>query len=247
MDKDEQEWVEMNRAFSRDQAAADEEYRTKKNAAYDLLFQQIEGASPEQKQIYHEQYRQVADALLQTCIERGRAIIDAYFRHKNELEERVRNTPNDIISPFWRLRVTDITEEAPPHVKRLFQSLDNVQEIYSPETLYEYFRFFLNNLKEVEQASPVEVEVIRVTREESAFHLKGYEQEDRAVYHVDFRLEQRNLIGHDHVQNEIIGVWVSIGGHFVHRVTEWSPFSRPLRQKPDRIHRPIPKEFTDGQ
>ncbi len=249
MDKDEQEWAEMNRAFSRDQAAADEEYRTKKNAAYDLLFKQIEGASLEQKQVYHEQYRQVADALLQTCIERGRTIIDAYFRHKNEIEERVRNTPNDIISPFWRIRVTTITEEAPPYLKMLFDtSLGEEKEMYSIEVLREYFRFFLNNPKEVEQASPVEVEVIRVTHEESVIHLKGREVTDRAVYHVDFRQpQQRDLIGHDHIQNEIIGAWVTIGGQFVHRETERTREGWPLRWKPDRVHRPIPKEFTDGR
>jgi hypothetical protein len=38
------------------------------------------------------------------------------------------------------------------------------------------------------QGSPIELEIIRVTHEESAIYLKGREEEDLAVYHVDFRL-----------------------------------------------------------
>ncbi len=244
MDKDEQEWAEIHRAFAREMAASDEELRLKKNAAFNLFVDQIQGATTEQRKAYEGQYRQVADALLQSAIERDRIIIATSIRRKNELEERVRNAPTDIISPFWRVRVTGIMEESPSYLQHFF---DRQLEIYSLETLREYFRFFLENADKTAQASPVEVEVFRVTREESAFALKGYEQEDRAIYHIDFRLPgQREIVGHDHVQNEIIGAWVTIGGQFVHRVTDYTREGRPIRHR-DRIHRPIPREYTDGR
>lgn len=155
------------------------------------------------------------------------------------LEDRLRNTPNDIISPFWRVRVTHLAEEAPSHVHHFFQ---RKLEIYSIEALQEFLRFFLNHPSETRQSSPIELEVIRVTHEESVIYLKEREEEDRAVYHVDFRQpQQRDLIGNNHLQNEVIGAWVSAGGQFLHRVNDRG---RPIRHQ-DRRHRPIPKEYRE--
>ncbi len=244
MDQDEQELADLNAAFSADLTASDAEYSRKSSAALDLYFEQVWGVCEEQKHLYHQQYRQKVDALLQACIERNRATIQTYMRRKYKVEERIRKSASNIISPFWRVRVTGITEESPPHLHRFF----NIKmDVHSIETLREYFRFFLNNPKETEQGSPIEVEVVRVTHEESVIFLKRREVTDRAVYHVDFRLpQQRDLIGHDYIQNEIIGAWVPIGGQFVHRVTDYTREGRPIQHK-ERIHRPFPKEYIDGK
>jgi hypothetical protein len=240
MDQDEQEFAELNTDLNADLAASDAEYSRQSSAALDLYFEQIRGVSEEEKTLYSQQYRQKVDALLQACIARNHATIETYMRRKDALEERIEKSVSAIISPFWRVRVTHILEEAPPHLKSFFT---RELEANSRETLHEYFRFFLENPNETVQASPLEVEVIRVTHEESLVFLKGYEKEDRAVYHVDFRLpQQRDLIGHDHVQNEIIGAWVCIGGQFIHRVTDYDHEGRPIRFQ-DHIHRPIPKEY----
>lgn len=242
MDQDEQELADINAAFSADLAASDAEYSRQSSAALDLYFEQVREVSEEQKQIYRQQYRQRVDALLQACIERNRATIETYMRRKYELEERIRKSLSDIVSPFWRVRVTGITEEGSPHLHRFF---NRKMDVYSREALREYFRFFLENAKETEQGSPIEVEVLRVTHEESVIFLKGREVTDRAVYHLDFRLpQQRDLVGHTHVQNEIIGAWVSVGGRFIHRVTEYNNQGRPIRLH-DRIHPSIPEEYVD--
>lgn len=148
----------------------------------------------------------------------------------------------DIISPFWRSRVTRIAEGSPSHLKLFF---DIKLEVYSREGLREFLRFFMDNMIETEQSSPIELEIIRVTHEDSVMSSKRRVVTDRAVYHVDFRLAgQRDLIGHDHLHTEIIGVWISIGGQFVHRVTDYDDQGRPIRFK-NRIHRSIPEAYID--
>jgi hypothetical protein len=237
MDQDEQEFADLNAAFTNDLTASDAEHSRESSAALDLYFEQVRGVSEEQKELYRREYRQKVDALLQACIARNHATIETYMRRKYELEERIEKSAR---APFWRVRVTHISEEAPSHLRHFFTIGLNVSNM---EELRECFRFFLKNPKETEQGSPIEVEVIRVTHEESVIFLKGYEKEDRAVYHVDFRLpEQQDLIGHDHVQNEVIGAWVTGGGRFVHRVTDYDREGRPLRHS-DHIHRPIPKKY----
>jgi hypothetical protein len=100
-------------------------------------------------------------------------------------------------------------------------------------------RFFLNHSDEAKQGSPIEMEVIRVTHEGSWTSLKGYEREDRAVYHVDFRQpQQRDLVGHNHLQNEVIGAWICAGGQFVHLVSYDNGHGRPIyyEERPPRMY-----------
>ncbi len=243
MDADEQELQEIQSAFTCGLAASDEEYRTQMNALSALHDQQLQGAmNEEQRRISWEQYYQKKDALLQECIERDREIIAIHAQRMKALEDRLCTTPSDIISPFWRVRVTHIAEEVPSHIHHFFQ---RTLEIYSIEALREFLCFFLNHPDETRLGSPIELEIIRVTREESVIYLKGREEEDRAVYHVDFRQsQQRDLIGHHHLQNEVIGAWVNVGGQFIHRVTDYNDRGRPIRHQ-DRRHRPIPKEYRE--
>jgi hypothetical protein len=149
IDIDEQELREIQEEFRHGLAASDEEYRIKMNASLDLYLAQMQGASEEQAQIYKEQYRQRKDALLQESIERDRKIITFHAQRMEDLDDRLRNRPNDIISPFWRVRVTHIAEEMPSHLHHFFQRR---AEIYSKEALQEFFRFFLNNPKETAQS-----------------------------------------------------------------------------------------------
>jgi hypothetical protein len=241
MDKDEQELADIHLACHTSLAASEKEYNTKRSAALDLYFDQIQGASEEQTQIYRQQYRQKEEALLQECIERNHEIITAYMQQQNALYDRVRNTPTDLVYPYWRCRITSIAEEAPPDLQHFFE---RELDVHGKEGLHEFFRFFLNNQKETKQGSPIEIEIIRVTHEESVIYLKGREEEDRAVYHVDFRLSgQQDLIGHDHIQNEVIGAWVCVGGQFVHRIHDYTQEGRPIRTREHR-HRPIPEEYS---
>ena len=89
MDQDEQEFADLNAAFTNDLAASDAEHSRESSAALDLYFEQTRGVSEEQKELYRREYRQKADALLQACIERNRATIETYMRRKYELEERI--------------------------------------------------------------------------------------------------------------------------------------------------------------
>jgi hypothetical protein len=79
-----------------------------------------------------------------------------------------------------------------------------------------------------------EPEIVRVTREWGIVSL--WETDAiRAVYHLDFRFGQHDLIGHNQIHNEIIAVWESIGGRFLHQITDQGP-RQTIRLK-EHVHR----------
>lgn len=242
LDPDEQELQEIQEHCTQAFLASDQEYRQQVNAAYLLLIDHLQGATEEQKRLLWQQYAQQKAELLRQHIERDRAIIETYAQRKQALEDRLRHAPTEPAFPLWRCRITHLAAGAPSHLKQVFAvELDGTGRA----GLLECLGFFMNRAQETAQGSPLELEVVRVTHEDSVIFLKGREVTDRAVYHVDFRLPgQRDLIGHAHLHPEVIGAWVTLGGRFIQRVMDYDERGRPLRFQ-DRIHHPIPKRYTE--
>jgi hypothetical protein len=113
MDADEQELAEIQSAFTHGIAASNEAYRTKISELFAFHIEQLRGASDEEQKRLWEEYEQKRQTLLQECIERDREIIAIHAQRQNAVYERLRNTPNEIVSSFWRVRVSGIAEEAP--------------------------------------------------------------------------------------------------------------------------------------
>jgi hypothetical protein len=140
--------------FTTELSALEEKYRKDINVAFFLYLDQIQGASEAQRRQYWQQYHQKKEALATSHMEQIQEIITARTQLLNTLDERVRNAPNEIVSPAWYLRVTRFAEGG-SSLERFF----DVWDIYSREGLREFFRWFLNNAEVTKRCSPIEVEI----------------------------------------------------------------------------------------
>jgi hypothetical protein len=209
-----QEYAQIDEQFLREMTLSEDLYQAKVSTAFAPYLATLQ-STDEQKRCAWQQYQQVKDEAKQECVERNVAAITTHMQRIEELKARMQDLPHDAVYPFWHLRVIRITEGAPPHFKHLFEK---ELDIYSTVGLQEYFRLFLLKYPaETQQSSPLQLETLRITHE-YLFSGEGKERVDRAVYLLEFR-QRRELVGINHIQNEIIGAWIAVGGLFVHRRT----------------------------